>query len=256
MGVLAADDRDPRSGNGRQPVDGGRRNLGVAQPSSALSRAPVRAQLWQLVDRGDPEGLLRDEPHDVQRDTHVPAAGSRTDHAHVHSVLPGGPGDPSSACLRWTALLDGGRARCTTRPEGRELATGALLPAGCLRSEWAGRRRRPARSSHRSGEGRNRTADTAVFSRVLYQLSYLPQQVSEPSPTRSPSAPDGLRSRDLLLDREVRTTGLLYGRICGWCRAPNGIRTRASALKGRCPRPLDDGGLPLAIFPPGTAQRV
>ena len=99
-------------------------------------------------------------------------------------------------------------------------------------------------------------ADTAVFSRVLYRLSYLPQQVSEPSPTRSPSAPDGLRSRDLLLDREVRTTGLLYGRICSWCRAPNGIRTRASALKGRCPRPLDDGGLPLAIFPSGTAQRV
>jgi hypothetical protein len=26
-----------------------------------------------------------------------------------------------------------------------------------------------------SGEGRNRTADTAVFSRVLYQLSYLPR---------------------------------------------------------------------------------
>ena len=24
---------------------------------------------------------------------------------------------------------------------------------------------------------------------------------------------------------------------------PNGIRTRAAALKGRCPRPLDDGGL-------------
>jgi hypothetical protein len=81
-------------------------------------------------------------------------------------------------------------------------------------------------------------------------------QVSEPSPTRSPSAPDGLRSRDLLLDREVRTTGLLYGRICSWCRAPNGIRTRASALKGRCPRPLDDGGLPFAIFPSGTAERV
>jgi hypothetical protein len=26
-------------------------------------------------------------------------------------------------------------------------------------------------------------------------------------------------------------------------RAPNGIRTRAAALKGRCPGPLDDGGL-------------
>src|SRR5215203_1616859 len=26
--------------------------------------------------------------------------------------------------------------------------------------------------------------------------------------------------------------------------APNGIRTRAAALKGRCPGPLDDGGKP------------
>lgn len=25
-------------------------------------------------------------------------------------------------------------------------------------------------------------------------------------------------------------------------RTPNGIRTRAAAVKGRCPRPLDDGG--------------
>jgi hypothetical protein len=74
-----------------------------------------------------------------------------------------------------------------------------------------------------SGEGRNRTADTAVFSRVLYQLSYLPVWVSEPSPTRSPSAPDGLRSRDLLLDREVRTTGLLYGRICVGAVPPTGF---------------------------------
>ena len=24
-------------------------------------------------------------------------------------------------------------------------------------------------------------------------------------------------------------------------RAPNGIRTRVTAVKGRCPRPLDDG---------------
>lgn len=27
---------------------------------------------------------------------------------------------------------------------------------------------------------------------------------------------------------------------------PNGIRTRAAAVKGRCPRPLDDGGLVLS----------
>jgi hypothetical protein len=29
---------------------------------------------------------------------------------------------------------------------------------------------------------------------------------------------------------------------CGNAGAPNGIRTRAAALKGRCPRPLDDRG--------------
>jgi hypothetical protein len=74
-----------------------------------------------------------------------------------------------------------------------------------------------------------------------------------------PSAPDGLRSRDLRLDRAVRTpdssTGARYavrapvragavlpGAVLRSCRAPNGIRTRASALKGRRPRPLDDGG--------------
>ena len=27
-----------------------------------------------------------------------------------------------------------------------------------------------------------------------------------------------------------------------WLRTPNGIRTRVTALKGRRPRPLDDGG--------------
>ena len=37
-------------------------------------------------------------------------------------------------------------------------------------------------------------------------------------------------------------------------RAPNGIRTRAAALKGRCPRPLDDGGsTELAVLPVAPA---
>src|SRR6266702_617504 len=35
---------------------------------------------------------------------------------------------------------------------------------------------------------------------------------------------------------------------------PNGIRTRAAALKGRCPRPLDDGGLTAtAVLPVAPA---
>jgi hypothetical protein len=34
------------------------------------------------------------------------------------------------------------------------------------------------RTSSRSGEGRNRTGDTTVFSRVLYQLSYLARRAA------------------------------------------------------------------------------
>ena len=66
--------------------------------------------------------------------------------------------------------------------------------------------------SRRGGQGQNRTADTAVFSRVLYQLSYLAGWCRLES--FDPSAPDGLRSRDLRLDRAVRTAGLLYRRVC------------------------------------------
>ena len=40
-------------------------------------------------------------------------------------------------------------------------------------------------------------------------------------------------------------------------RAPNGIRTRAAALKGRCPGPLDDGGLPSCSRPErGSRQSI
>src|SRR4029453_15297759 len=35
-----------------------------------------------------------------------------------------------------------------------------------------------------------------------------------PPPPPAARAPDGLRSRDLRLDRAVRTAGLLYGRVC------------------------------------------
>jgi hypothetical protein len=44
-----------------------------------------------------------------------------------------------------------------------QLSYGPLDPAR--------RRRQPAVSKH--GQGRNRTTDTTIFSRVLYQLSYL-----------------------------------------------------------------------------------
>jgi hypothetical protein len=37
-----------------------------------------------------------------------------------------------------------------------------------------------------------------------------------------------------------RSIQLSYGRVM--LRSPNGIRTRATDVKGRCPGPLDDGG--------------
>ncbi len=44
------------------------------------------------------------------------------------------------------------------------------------------------------GSGRNRTADTRIFSPLLYQLSYRAKQNG---------GPDGNRTRDLLRDRQA-----------------------------------------------------
>ena len=37
---------------------------------------------------------------------------------------------------------------------------------------------------------------------------------------------------------------------------PNGIRTRATAVKGRRPRPLDDGGLPVRTWVPEASYSI
>jgi hypothetical protein len=80
-----------------------------------------------------------------------------------------------------------------------------------------------------------------------YQLSYLTvaralDAEGTPGPARAvltgfepaTSTLTGWRAlRAALQDQAALTTA---------SSAPNGIRTRAAALKGRCPRPLDDGG--------------
>src|SRR4051812_15878066 len=79
------------------------------------------------------------------------------------------------------------------------------------------------------GRDRRRSGDLALFRRALYQLSYPTGAVL----TGFEPATSGLTGRRALQtapqDQLLRCT-------------PNGIRTRAAALKGRCPRPLDDGG--------------
>ena len=74
-----------------------------------------------------------------------------------------------------------------------------------------------------------------------YQLSYLAGM----SCSRSPATPTGLEPATFAV------TGRRANQLRHWAslRAPNGIRTRAAALKGRSPRPLDDGDLVVQTCP-------
>jgi hypothetical protein len=81
-----------------------------------------------------------------------------------------------------------------------------------------------------------------------YQLSYLtaPEPLAAERRSSRPSRAvlTGLEPATSTLtgwraNRLLYRTLLLTELVSG---APNGIRTRAAALKGRCPRPLDDGG--------------
>src|SRR5690606_30068577 len=56
------------------------------------------------------------------------------------------------------------------------------------------------------------------------------------------------KQRTLLASRRVRCLEK--------AGTPNGIRTRAAALKGRCPRPLDDGGIYYSLTVRGGPGRI
>jgi hypothetical protein len=110
----------------------------------------------------------------------------------------------------------------------------------CRRGKAAADKRRAAAGSAEvSGRDRHRSGDLTLFRRALYQLSY-PTNVRGTNPaavlTGFEPATSGLTGRRALqtapqdpVSDPVRCT-------------PNGIRTRVTALKGRRPRPLDDGG--------------
>ena len=92
------------------------------------------------------------------------------------------------------------------------------------------------------GQSQDRTGDPTLFRRVLYRLSYLAKDCRK----------DNLATLTGLEPATSAVTGrranqLRHRAILRWnyFRTPNGIRTRAAAVKGRCPRPLDDGGLSL-----------
>ena len=115
------------------------------------------------------------------------------------------------------------------------------------------------------GSDRRRSGDLTIFSRTLYQLSYRALRIeadtqrprlrdeflhlnhaARATPTGlepATSAVTGRRANQLRYGalQQVRPIELLLFHDCG-SRTPNGIRTRVAAVKGRCPRPLDDGG--------------
>src|SRR3712207_2020304 len=70
--------------------------------------------------------------------------------------------------------------------------------------------------------------------------------------------PNSLATQTGLEPATFAVTGRRANQLRHWAllllRAPNGIRTRATALKGRGPRPLDDGDLvpPAALGPPSS----
>ncbi len=84
----------------------------------------------------------------------------------------------------------------------------------------------------RSGQGRNRTADTTIFSRVLYQLSYLARKKSPVPQVWRGAGGGGRRSFDLLSTLSLHPAGgagpgvgfkptRFPLRTCGGRRAPD-----------------------------------
>ena len=84
---------------------------------------------------------------------------------HLCPTRPGPLVGPT--CFRPTSL----QARRDLNPQPPVLETGALPVELRTFISWDGPGALP--SDRWSGQGRNRTADTTIFSRVLYQLSYL-----------------------------------------------------------------------------------
>src|ERR1700738_40554 len=110
----------------------------------------------------------------------------------------------------------------------------------------------------RGGQGRDRTGDLPLFRRTLVPTELPGRKASvclavvatltglEPAT----SAVTGRRANQLRHRALLCATPTAVVVAC----TPNGIRTRATAVKGRRPRPLDDGG-PIRISP-GYPQRI
>ena len=120
------------------------------------------------------------------------------------------------------------QARRDSNPQPPVLETGALPVE--LRTSVPLRSRRPGpQAGPGDGQGRSRTADTAIFSRVLYQLSYLAKKI-RPGP--GPRAEGSSALRDALPPTASRPASRARPRIRH--RPPTGLERirRQDAAQG------------------------
>ena len=103
-----------------------------------------------------------------------------------------------------------------------------------------------------SGPDRRRSGDLTIFSRALYQLSY--RAIEGRTPLGEKTHPFGWVLQRATLTGLEPATSAVTGRRANQLRYramlfslfvcdPNGIRTRVNAVKGRRPRPLNDGAM-------------
>ena len=98
----------------------------------------------------------------------------------------------------------------------------------------------PKQGAFTGGWTRHRSVDLSIFSRTLYQLSY-PAVATLTGLEPATSAVTGRHANQLRYRAILNCCGVVQYYLLAHSRSdPNGIRTRAAAVKGRCPRPLND----------------
>ena len=110
------------------------------------------------------------------------------------------------------------------------------------RSHWPdnGKGPLPKQGAFTGGWTRHRSVDLSIFSRTLYQLSY-PAVATLTGLEPATSAVTGRHANQLRYRAILNCCGVVQYYLLAHSRSdPNGIRTRAAAVKGRCPRPLND----------------